>query len=142
MRAAARRAAHRLGRRGAILTLKGTISVLYGCSQLLAPLPDRRGVRLLLLLAPLPVWAAGWVAAGVVALVCAWVRPQWDWPGFTAVWLVSSAWAMAFLAAWWPLREYPRGWVVAVLFAAWGGVCLVVIGWDEPPRRARTEGPK
>jgi hypothetical protein len=26
------------------------------------------------------------------------------------------------------------------VFGAFGGVCLVAIGWDEPPRRARTEG--
>jgi hypothetical protein len=132
MRAVARRLATRLGRRGAILTLKGTIAALYGYGQLVQPLPDRRGLCLLLKLAPLPFWGWAWVVAGAAALVCAWARPRFDWPGFTAVWLVSSAWAMSFLAAWWPLGEYPRGWIAAVLFGAFGGVCLVAIGWDEP----------
>lgn len=53
MRAAVRRLATRLGRRGTILALKGTIAVLYGYGQLTQPVPDRSGLRLLLKLMPL-----------------------------------------------------------------------------------------
>jgi hypothetical protein len=130
----------RLGRRGALLTLKGVIATLYGYGQVAQSGPPNPGLCLLLKLAPLTVWGGLWIAVGVTALVCAWLREGWDWPGFTAVWLISSAWAMSFLVAWWPLGEFPRGWVAALIFGAFGGVCLVAIGWEEPPGRDRTEG--
>ncbi|HEX5596100.1 MAG TPA: hypothetical protein VFX61_08830 [Micromonosporaceae bacterium] len=138
MRAAVRRLTRRLGRRGALLTLKGTIAVLYGYGQIVQPLPNPRGLHLLLKLMPIDAWGGVWIAAGVTALVCAWLPPRRDWPGFLAVWLIGSAWAMAYLVAWWPLDEYPRGWVPAAIFGAFGFVCLVAIGWDEPPERAES----
>lgn len=137
MRAAARRLGQRLGRRGALLSMKGTIAVLYGYGQIAEPLPDRRGLGLLLKLMPLTGWGGVWVAAGLVAMVCAWLPPGRDWPGFLAVWAVTATWAMSYLVSWWPLGETPRGWVGALVFGAFGGVCLVAIGWDEPPRHAR-----
>jgi hypothetical protein len=140
MRAAARRLRQQLGRRGALLTLKGTIATLFGSSQFVQPTPDLRGLGLLLWMMPLQAWAAAWVAAGSVALVCAWLPPRRDWPGFLAVWAIAAPWSMSYLVAWWPLYEHPRGWVVALIFGAFGGVCLVAIGWDEPP--ARSESPR
>lgn len=141
LRRAARRLAERLGRRGALLTLKGTIATLYGYGQLVAPAADLRGLCLLLKLMPLQAWAGLWIAAGLGALACAWLPPRWDWPGFLGVWAITAPWSMAYLVAWWPLGEYPRGWVAALIFGAFGFVCLVAIGWDEPPR-ARTEAPR
>lgn len=136
MRAAARRLTRRLGRRGAILTLKGTIAVLYGYGQLVQPPSDLRGLCLLLKAMPLERWAVLWIAAGAVALVCAWLPPRRDWPGFVAVWGITAPWSMAYLVAWWPLNEYERGWIPALIFGAFGAVCLVAIGWDEPPARS------
>ncbi|WP_371670035.1 hypothetical protein OG985_21785 [Streptomyces sp. NBC_00289] len=139
MRAAVRRLRQQLGRRGALLTLKGTITTLYGCAQLVTPQPDQRGLCLLLHLMPLRAWAGLWVAAGITALVCAWLRPRVDWPGFCAVWAITAAWSGSYLVSWWPLGEYPRGWVAAIIWAAFGGVCLVAIGWREPtPSRSET----
>ncbi|MFJ8110412.1 hypothetical protein [Streptomyces sp. NPDC096132] len=139
-RRAARRLSERLGRRGALLTMKGIISTLYGYGQLVEPLRDRRGLCLLLKLMPLEAWAGLWIAAGLTALVCAWLPPRRDWPGFLAVWVITATWAMAYLVSWWPLHEYDRGWVGSLIFGAFGAVCLVAIGWDEPPRR--TEPPR
>lgn len=137
MRAAARRLGQQLGRRGTLLILKGIIATLYGYGQLAEPIRDRRGLCLLLKLMPLDAWGWAWITAGVTALVCAWLPPRRDWPGFLAVWAITAPWSMAYLVAWWPLGEYPRGWVAALIFGAFGAVCLVAIGWDEPP--ARTE---
>jgi hypothetical protein len=137
MRAAARRLGQQLGRRGTLLILKGTIATLYGYGQIAEPVRDRRGLCLLLKLMPLEAWGWAWIAAGVTALACAWLPPRRDWPGFLAVWAITAPWSMAFLVAWWPLGEYPRGWIAALIFGAFGAVCLVAIGWDEPP--ARTE---
>lgn len=133
---AVRRLTRQLGRRGAILTLKGTISTLYGYAQVVQPTGDPDGLALLLKAWPLAIWGWLWVAAGVIALVCAWLPSRWDWPGFLAVWLMATPWAMAYLLSWWPLGQSPHGWVPAVIWGAFGSVCLVVIGWDEqPPRR-------
>lgn len=140
MRAAARWLRQRLGRRGALLTLKGLMATGYGAGQVFEPTGDRRGLALLLKLRPLEFWGWLWVTAGVIALVCAWLPPRRDWPGFLAVWLVSTPWAMAYLLSWWPLHQTPQGWVIATIFGAWGGVNLVAIGWEEPP--ARTESPR
>ncbi|MFF1281038.1 hypothetical protein [Streptomyces sp. NPDC058299] len=140
MRAAARRLRQQLGRRGALLTMKGTIATLYGYGQIAQPPSDQRGLCLLLKAMPLAAWGGVWVAAGVTALVCAWLPSRRDWPGYLAVWGITAPWSMSYLAAWWPLGEYPRGWVAALIFGAFGAVCLVAIGWDEPP--ARSEPPR
>lgn len=139
MRAAAQRIRRRMGRRGALLTLKGVMAVGYGSGQVVQPTGDRQGLSLLLKAAPLEAWGWAWVLAGAVALVCAWLPRPHDWPGFVAVWLIASAWAGAYLVSWWPLEESPRGWVIALIFGAFGTVNLVAIGWDEP---ARTEPPR
>ncbi|MFF9205155.1 hypothetical protein ACF1AE_25705 [Streptomyces sp. NPDC014986] len=136
MRAAARRLGEHLGRRGALLTLKGIMATGYGSGQVVQPTGDPQGLTLLLTLMPLQTWGWAWITAGVVALVCAWLPQRRDWPGFLAVWLVSVPWAMAYLLSWWPLCESPRGWVIALIFGAFGAVNLVVIGWDEPPPRS------
>lgn len=139
--AAARRLRARLGRRGSILCLKGTITLLYGYGQLIQPIPDKRGLRLLLHAMPLHAWAILWMVAGVVALICALLGEGRDWPGFTAVWLISVPWALTYLVSWWPLGDNPRGWITACIFGAFGLVCLTVVGWPEPPgRAARTRG--
>lgn len=139
MRAAARRLTRLLGRRGALLTCKGIVAVGYGSGQVVQPTPDRQGLTLLLKAFPLEVWGWAWVTAGVLALICAWLRQPHDWPGFLAVWLIATPWAMAYLVSWWPLGESPRGWIVALIFGAFGAVNLVAIGWDEPA--ARSEPP-
>ena len=134
MFAVVRRVARRLGRRGSILALKGTIATLYGYGQLVQPIPDRRGLRVALDLMPLRGWAITWLCAGAIALVCAWLGPSRDWPGFTAVWLVTVPWSLSNLLSWWPLGINPRGWISAAIFGAFGLVCLTVVGWPEPGR--------
>ncbi|MFD4572110.1 hypothetical protein ACFWNK_01735 [Streptomyces sp. NPDC058417] len=135
MCAAARRLRKVLGRRGALLSLKGVMAVLYGYGQTVQPTGSARGLTLLLKVRPLEFWGWAWVTAGLVALACAWLPQGRDWPGFLAVWLIATPWAMSYLVSWWPLCEFPQGWVVAMIFGAFGAVCLVAIGWDEPPAR-------
>lgn len=131
MRAAAHRAARRVGRRGAVLSLKGVMCALYGYSLLVQPPVDRRGIRLLLDLMPLHWWGWAWIAAGVTAVVCAWRRQGTDWPGYPAVWMVVAPWALGSLASWW-LYDNPRGWAGAAVWAAFGGVAAICAEWPEP----------
>jgi hypothetical protein len=138
--AVVRRLRARLGRRGSILFLKGTIAVLYGYGQLIQPVPDKRGLHLLLRAMPLHAWAIAWLIAGGVAFGCAFLGEGRDWPGFTAVWLISIPWSLTYLVSWWPLGDNPRGWITACIFGAFGLVCLTVVGWPEPPRATSMRG--
>lgn len=132
-----RRLSHMVGRRGAILLLLGGLVTLYGAGQLARPVPDKSGLRLLLMVMDLDSWSYTWIAAGGLAIVCAFLPEGWDWPGFTCLWLATIPWATSYLMSWWPLDENPRGWISAAIFAAFGAVPLVIVGWDEPDRRAR-----
>lgn len=131
MRAAAHRAARRVGRRGAVLTLKGLMCALYGYGLLVQPPSDTRGIRLLLDLWPLRAWGWVWVAAGVLAMGCAWLRQGRDWLGYPAILAVVAPWSLGALTSWW-LYDNPRGWVSAVIWAAFGGVTAIVAAWPEP----------
>lgn len=133
MRAAACRAGRRVGRRGAVLTLKGLMCALYGYSLVVQPPVDTRGIRLLLDLMPVQAWGWVWIAAGVVAMGCAWRRQGRDWPGFPAIFLVVGPWSFGSLASWW-LYSNPRGWASSAIWAAFGGVAAIVAAWPEPIR--------
>lgn len=135
-RRAVGRLVHRVGRRGAVLLLIGGLVLLYGIGQLARPIPDTRGLRLLLMVMDLRWWSLTWVVAGAVAIGCAFARQDRDWPGFTGLWLATIPWALSFFVSWWPLGDNPRGWITSLIFASFGAIPLVIVGWREPPRRA------
>ncbi|MER6778509.1 MULTISPECIES: hypothetical protein [unclassified Streptomyces] len=137
---AVRRLRRRLGRRGAILTSYGLVWLLYGYAQLVTPQVDQRGLALLLRLMPLDAWAWCWIAAGAVALVCAWAPPGRDAAAFLALVLIVVPWTATYLVAW-LAGGYPRGWVAAAVWAVITVPVLVVAGWPEPPRRKRAVEP-
>lgn len=131
-----RRLAQRLGRRGAILLCYGAVWFLYGYAQVASPPPDQRGLQPLLELMPLAAWGWLWVAAGVVAMVAAWLPQGKDWPAYPALQLVVLPWMGCYLATW-IMGEFPRGWIAA---AVWGLISVpvwVTAGWPEPPRVKR-----
>lgn len=140
IRAAVHRAARRVGRRGAVLSLKGTMVVLYGYALLVQPPRDTRGIQLLLDLMPLRAWAWTWIAAGVTAIVSACWPPGQDWPGYPAVYFVVAPWALGSLASW-GLYDNPRGWVSAAIWGAFCGVAVVVAEWPEPEHRGGADEP-
>jgi len=135
MRAAVHRAAHRVGRRGAVLALKGVMSVLYGYGQVIQPIPNNPGIRLLTRAMPPHFWGWAWIVAGCIALACVPIRQGRDAWGFAAVYLMASFWALSNLASWW-LYGNERGWIGAIVFAAFGGVAMVVAAWPEPGTRS------
>jgi hypothetical protein len=137
---AARRLQKLLGRRGAILTCYGLVWLLYGYAQLVTPQVDQRGLTMLLQLMPLDAWAWAWIAAGFVALVCAWAPPGRDAPAFLSLVLIVVPWTATYLVSWLS-GDFPRGWVAAAVWAVITVPVLVVAGWPEPPRRKRAEQP-
>ena len=134
MRRAAVRAAHRIGRRGAVLALLGGIAALYGYALVLQPVPTTIGLELLLHVMPMTGWAALLITAGCLAIGCAPVRQGRDWPGFAGLVLVWTPWSLSFLVSWWPLEHNPRGWISAAVFGALALIPLAVVGWPEPGR--------
>lgn len=135
------RLAHRVGRRGTVLLLIGVLVLLHGIGQLARPIPDTTGLRLLLMVMDLHWWSWTWVLAGIVAIGCAFVRQDRDWPGFTGLWLATIPWALSFFVSWWPLGDNPRGWITALIFVSFGAIPLVIVGWREPPRHTRPGRP-
>lgn len=138
--ALARRLKLRLGRRGAILLCYGTVWTAIGWGQIVQPQPDQRGLKLLLDILPLPVWGSLWIAAGLIAVVCAWAPPGRDAPAFLALPLIVVPWMASYFAAW-LFGDFPRGWAASAVWAAITVPVLVVAGWQEPPRRKRAEPP-
>lgn len=136
-----RRLSRILGRRGAILLSYGVVWSLIGYGQLISPQADRRGLKVLLDLMPLTVWAWCWIVAGLVAAVSAFLPQGLDWVGFLALPLIVFPWMLAYLVAWWPLGTFPRGWVAAAIYGALAAPVIVVAGWREPPRPKRVGPP-
>ncbi|ARX81505.1 hypothetical protein SMD44_00903 [Streptomyces alboflavus] len=133
---ALRRLGRMLGRRGAILLSYGTVWALYGYGQLVSPQPDQRGLRLLLDRIPLDVWAWMWIAAGLLAVISAWLPQGRDWTGFLALVVIVLPW-MGSYAASWAMGEFNRGWVAALIWGVIAVPVIVVAGWREPPRPKR-----
>jgi hypothetical protein len=129
-----------LGRRGAILLCYGTVWALYGYAQLVSPQPDQRGLTLAIQIMPLHVWGWLWIAAGLIALMSAWLPQGADWAGFLALPLIVLPWMLSYLTSWLQ-GDFPRGWVSAAVWAVIAVPVLVVAGWREPlrPKRLRVE---
>lgn len=141
MRAVVHRIAHRVGHRGAVLTLLGLVALLYGVGLVITPIPNPVGLRLLLRLWSLHGWGVTLIVAGSIAILSAPLRQGRDWLGWTALVLVWTPWSLAYLVSWWPDGDNPRGWISASIFAAFAGVPAVGARWDEPVRPTK-RGPE
>ncbi|MFC9268899.1 hypothetical protein ACFTXJ_14150 [Streptomyces zhihengii] len=135
----ARRLSRILGRRGAFLAAFGSLWALYGYGQLVEPLPDTRGIRLLLHVMPLDGWAIVWIVCGLTAMACAVLPEGRDWPGFPALLVIVVPWMLAYFMSWQPLGDTTRGWVTALIWAVAAVPVIVVAGWREPIRPKKLE---
>ena len=128
-----------LGRRGAILLCYGLVWAAIGYGQIAYPQPDLRGLTPLLQAAPLYVWGWAWVTAGLIAVISAWLPQGRDWPGFLSLPAIVLPWMLSYLASWWPLHVFDRGWIAALVWGLIAFPVLVVAGWGEPARPKRIE---
>lgn len=138
----------RIGRRGAYLLIKSTVYLTHGWLFLTEPATPalRAALRLPLSVAPLKVWGAVWLAAGLVAAVSAFAGdPRRDRWGFLALIAVGSFWAAAYgwaAVAGWSAGTFARGLLGFAFYAAISGVVIVVAGWpDEPCETVRIGEP-
>jgi hypothetical protein len=129
-----RHVACHVGRRGAFLAFLAVLDVVigYGLTQ---PLPLGLTPRVLYApmmdIAPLAVWAAWWVATGLLCAVAA-VVYRLRWPTFGAAALVKTAWASCYLTGWVEhLPLYARGYQTALIYGLFAAVVMLIAGWRE-----------
>lgn len=118
---------HRVGFRGATLSVFALLDIGYAAVLLTAPSTD--SYRFLASLLPLPFWAGIWGAIGVLCAVQAWMR--FDRIAFTAASLIKVVFGMLHLAGW-AFGALPRGWVLAIFFLVFAALVAVISGWSEP----------
>lgn len=138
-------ALHRFGRRGAVLTLLGSMWIFIGVGMVIDPI--RRFSRLdngdnsALDFMDRPGWAMLWVVCGTFAAVAGFLRMRvrvMDELGFNSLLVPSLTWTATY--AWSALtwlatqggfgRE--RAWAGALLYGVIVVVLLVVAGWPDP----------
>lgn len=123
--------ADRIGRRGTSLLFFALLDLVYGLNLARPPAESKLSPTLAFIryIAPLPVWAALWVAVGVVCLAGAFMHhDRW---AFTAAVGLKTLWGATFLTGW-IVAHLERGWVSAVIWLAMAGWVLVIASWPEP----------
>jgi len=121
-----RRLMHRLGRRGAALTFFGILDLAIAASLVGPVAPTTRAAAELM--SPW-AWAGLWASVAALCFVGAWVR--WDHYAFTAAIAMKVIWSGEVLASW-LLYDAQRGWLGAVVWAAFAAFIAVIAGWPEP----------
>ncbi|MFI6986014.1 hypothetical protein ACIBSV_46680 [Embleya sp. NPDC050154] len=134
----ARRAAWRIGHRGAFLMTYGVAWAVYGAGLLGsgATFAQQRGLTVLG--DDLDTWAWLWIVGGMVAIVAAFARR--DSIGYVGAVIPPLVWGVAYLLAWWPLDEYDRGWISAGPWTALAVAAVIVARIPEPIRREVADG--
>lgn len=126
---------YRLGRRGIALLLFAYLDAVIGYSLLDASTRAQTAAipsyKVVIMLAPLLVWAFIWIAAGMACLVSAFLRDD-RW-GFAAASAVFIVWAVSFLISW-AAYGADRGWLAAATWAVLAMLVLDCAGWREVPR--------
>lgn len=126
-----------LSRRDAVLVIFGLCWLLIGWSYL--HIPDaihpqlKRSLRFALSVAPIDVYAWGWILAGALAVLGGVFR-RCNSLGFAAAVVMPLLWSLAYFTA--QVQDnIPRAWVSGVIFGSFAAVLAVVAGMPEPPLR-------
>lgn len=125
---------HRVGRRGAVLTLLGLVYALIGVSYVTDPLTasQQQILHLATQIAPIAFWGSCYIVIGLLAVLAAYWPPGRDWWGFGALMLLSVAWTGTYVAA---VFNAVDGAFIGVLRQVVVITLLAIIsGWREPRR--------
>jgi hypothetical protein len=129
-----------LGFRGAALGFFGQLDLVIAWSLVdpaAAPLLRvAPAYRMVVRLAPLPIWAGLWATVGVVCLVQALQRS--DRLAFALAIAIKLLWAMLMLAAW-PLGA-SRGWLSCEVWLTLSAFVAIIGAWPEPPTAGGGQG--
>jgi len=128
------------GRRGAFQLTLGVFYVIVGSSFFCVPATPAREALFGWLTAyvPLGVFAALWVVAGLVALVCAWLPRPRDAAGFIAMVFAPGIWSglYAISAA---VTVSPLALLQAIVYGVFAALVLIASGMQGPNDRDRRE---
>ncbi|GAB2613475.1 hypothetical protein [Pseudactinotalea suaedae] len=116
------------GRRGTYLLFKGLLFIFIGLAYLVpTPSPGTERSLSFLLEFRIPFWAigVGWFLAGLVGIVGAFFRKD-GW-AFGMLAAVASGWTLIYLISW-ATGGSPRGYFLALPFAAIAGATIIVSG--------------
>lgn len=122
--------ANQIGYRGLTLMTFGAMFMVLGVGVLANPMVDPN-----LWHTHLPIWFRMliWSGAGATALVVAW-RPQWQWLGFSALFVGPAERAMSFGAA--MVMEPSLGRLTGTAIYLLLTLTVVLFAsWPEPSRR-------
>lgn len=128
---------HRVGRRGSVLLLLGSIYALYGVALTTAGASQPEGLALITGdVVSITAWGYVWLIVGLIAIVHAFRRgPGQDGPGFIALVLTPTVWVAANFWAWVlflvGLGGFERGWISAAIWTAVAGLVVICAGWPE-----------
>jgi hypothetical protein len=123
--------AARLGRRGSILLILTVIDLAYGYS-LIGPSSEAvssASIAWRERFAPEWAWGTGWLVVGAVLPVAAFMKH--DAFGYAAAIGWKILWSVVAMAST-VFGGVGRGWVLAVIFGAFGAMVAVCAGWAEP----------
>ena len=128
-----RRVGLHVGHRGVFLALFGIVYLLLGYSYIGVHITPqvRHALRIALQVAPLPVYAWGWVTTGAISVLCGLFCPGRKAVGFAAAILMPAIWSLVYTDAWLE-GGIPRAWVSVAVFAALAAAVAVVAGMPDP----------
>jgi hypothetical protein len=112
--------------------------VLYGYGFAVVPLggPARAALWVPLQIAGQVAWGCAWMAAGLLAIAAAPLRPGRDGVGFVPLIGMSGCWSVSYFAAealyWAGALDARRSALGGLIWAALAVLLLVIAGWPEP----------
>ena len=116
--------ANHVGHRGAVMAFLTLLDLIYGYSLGVEAGPlahTNLGLSL-------HIWSLIWIAVGVI--LATGISANRDKIHYAVAVMVKIAWASVMLRAW-LFFDYPRGWVVAVIFGGFGALIFVISSWPE-----------
>ena len=121
----------RVGHRGTALLFFALVDVVYAAGMAFADASTLASPTYVFLaqLLPTPVWAAVWLAVGLVCFAQAFMRS--DRVAFAAASALKVGWGLIHLVGWIAV-DLPRGYLGATIWLAFAGFVHVISTWPEP----------
>lgn len=123
----------RVGRRGMMLLVIGTLQGLLGWSIILAP-PATFGALPAFSLFSQQTYAWMWIVPGIIAILGAFSKfGRLEAAAFFFAYLMPFLWGLAYVVSWWPDHALDVGTTVraAGLYWCYAAIVLITSGWPD-----------
>lgn len=126
----------RVGNRGAVLLMFGSVDLIYSVGLMFPTAAARTSqtFQFIAATAPLWLWATAW---GVVGLLC-WAQAfmLWDRVAYAFAAGLKFLFGLTCLGGW-AVGAIDRGYISATIWLGLGGLMLRISRWPEPPPEPR-----